>query len=88
MDPICEEEADIESREDTEKEKVESCHLHLVLEIQNWRNTDKKNDTAKKQYLTCNLTLVQKSYSDEKQWRTICIKNGKKEFLDMRNALV
>ena len=38
-----------------------------------------KNDTAKKQYLTCNLTLVQKSYSDEKQWK-ICIKNGRKKF--------
>ena len=36
-----------------------------------------KNDTAKKQHLTCNLTLVQKSYSDEKQWK-ICIKKEEK----------
>ena len=62
MDPICEEEADIESREDTEKEKVESCHLHFVLEI-DIEGILTKNDTAKKQHLTCNLTLVQKSYS-------------------------
>ena len=45
MDPVGEEEANIECWEDTEKEEIEACHFHFVLRRRNscyfFKNTEK-----------------------------------------------